>query len=376
MVALRRDLHAHPELAWDERESAIRVADALSELGLRATPIAGTGLVAEIPGRRDGPRIALRADLDALPIEEATGLPFASLKPGLMHACGHDAHSAMLLGAAALLLEETPPLPVRLLWQPAEETGTGARSLCEAGALADVAAIFGGHVDNRYPAGALVVSAGAVNASTDAFRVTVKGRGGHGARPHETVDALVAAAALVTSLQTVVSREVDPADAAVLSVGTLRAGRATNVIAETAVLEGTLRALRPEVREQLKRSLARVATATAAAHGAVAEVELLEGTPPVVNAPELAALARRAALDVVDEAAVMELLGVNLGGEDFGWYLERVPGAFVRFGAGRPGETMAPAHSGHFDVDERCLATGARWMAAVASRAGAELVSR
>lgn len=375
MVALRRELHQHPELSWSERESVERVRMALRDLGVEGRIIAGTGLVAELPGLQDGPAVALRADLDALPVMEATGLPYCSLRPGVMHACGHDAHSAMLLGAAALLLEEPPPRPVRLLWQPAEETGAGARVLCEEGALDNVMAIFGGHVDNRYPVGTLVVSEGPVNASTDGFRVTLRGRGGHGARPHETIDAVVAAAALVGALQTVVSREVDPAHAAVLSVGRLQAGQAMNVIAETATLEGTLRALDPGVRALLQRSLRRVSEGVAAAHGAEVEVELLSGTPPVINTPGMAALARAAAERVRSEypagqVQVAPLRGVNLGGEDFGWYLERVPGAFVRFGAGRAGEDMAPAHSGRFDVDEGCLAVGAAWLAAAAREAG------
>ncbi len=370
MIALRRDLHRHPELAWGERESAERVRVAVRDLGLEVRTLAGTGLVAELPGQQPGPFIALRADLDALPVHEATGLEFSSIRPGVMHACGHDAHSAMLFGAAALLLERPPPLPVRLLWQPAEETGTGAQVLVEHGVLDGVAAIFGGHVDNRYPAGMLVVSEGAVNASTDGFRITLEGRGGHGARPHEAVDAVLAAAALVGALQTIVSREVDPAEPAVLSVGSLRAGQAMNVIAETAALEGTLRALTPAVRERLRRSLVRVAEGVGATYGCQVQVAMLSGTPAVINTPDMTALAREAALLARGQSQVTPMVGVNLGGEDFGWYLERVPGAFVRFGAGRPGQRMAAAHSSRFDLDEGCLSAGAAWMAAVARLAG------
>jgi len=375
MVALRRDLHQHPELSWGERESARRVARALGELGVVVEVVATTGLMAEIPGRRAGPLIALRADLDALPLAEATGLPYASTVPGVMHACGHDAHSAMLFGAAAILHERRPPLPVRLLWQPAEELGTGARALCEAGVLDGVAAIFGVHVDNRYPTGTLVVSEGAVNASSDGFRITVRGRGGHAARPHETVDAVVAAAAIVMALQVVVAREIDPADPAVLTVGRLQAGEVSNVIAETAVLEGTLRALDASVRARLAASLTRVATATGTAHGAGVEVEILEGTPPVHNTPEMASLARSAAVEVVGPENLRALRRANLGGEDFGCYLERVPGAFIRVGAGRVGAAMHPAHSCRFDLDEGCLGAGAAWMARVAERAGERLAA-
>ena len=376
MVALRRDLHQRPELAHDEHLTAARVLEELDGLGLTVrSGVAGTGIVAELPGARPGPAIALRADMDALPIAEATGLPFASVHPGVMHACGHDGHSAMLLGAALLLLEgPPPPLPVRLIWQPAEELGAGALAMREAGALDGVAAIFGGHVDNRYPAGTIVVSEGAVNASTDGFRLTVRGRGGHAARPHETLDAVVVGAALVSALQTVVAREIDPAQPAVLSVCSFHAGRAPNVIAESAVLEGTLRALDPAVRGQLRAALGRVASGVAAAMGASVEVTLLAGTPPVINTAPMAALAATVATHAVGARRVLPLRGANLGGEDFGWYLERVPGAFVRFGAGTPGVEPQPAHSCRFDLDEGCLAAGALWMAGVARAAAARFL--
>ena len=373
MVSLRRDLHQRPELAHDEHLTAARVCAELEGLGLTVrTGVAGTGIVAELAGARSGPAIALRADMDALPIAEATGLSFASVHPGVMHACGHDGHSAMLLGAALLLLDgPPPPLPVRLIWQPAEELGAGALAMREAGVLDGVAAIFGGHVDNRYPVGTIIVSEGAVNASTDGFRLTVRGRGGHAARPHETTDAVVVGAALVGALQTVVAREIDPAHPAVLSVCSFHAGRAPNVIADQAVLEGTLRALDPAVRGQLRAALGRVASGVAASMGALVEVVLHDGTPPVINTPDMAALAGKVAASAVGAARVLPLRGANLGGEDFGWYLERVPGAFVRFGAGTPGREAQPAHSCRFDLDEGCLATGALWMAGVARAAGA-----
>lgn len=368
---LRRALHMHPELSGEERETSLRVADALEGLGLTVRRgVGGHGLVADVPGRGDGPMVALRADMDALPVTEKTGLPFASVRPGVMHACGHDGHTAMLVGAAALLVAEPPPGPVRLLFQPAEEVGTGASAMIRDGALDGVAMIFGGHVDRRWAPGAVVVGEGPVNASTDSFDLVIRGRGGHGARPHEAIDALLAGCAVVQALQSVVSRELDPSAPAVLSVGRFQAGCAPNVVAERATLSGTLRALAPAVRAQLKEALVRVATGVASAHRAEVDMTWHHATPAVINTPGAAALAREAAVEVCGQAT--PLPAPVLGGDDFAWYLEQVPGCYVRYGARREGADF-PVHSGAFDLDERCLGVGAAWLAAVARRAGAEL---
>jgi len=212
MVALRRDLHRHPELGWEEHRTTDRLIGALDDLGLPCQRPLETGLVADIDGSPDVPVVAIRADIDALPIQEETGLPYASDVPGVMHACGHDAHAAMLVGAAEILLSRSEPLPapVRLIFQPAEELGSGARSMIEAGVLRGVGAIFGGHVDRHYPTGTVVAVNGTVNASTDGFRVSIRGQQGHAARPHETVDAVVVGSLIVMAVQTVVSREIDP----------------------------------------------------------------------------------------------------------------------------------------------------------------------
>ena len=366
LVSLRRDLHRHPELGHTEHGTMARISAALTTLGLpHVTGVAGTGIIADIDGLRPGPVIAIRADTDALPIQEQTGLPFASVHAGVMHACGHDVHSSMLVGAAALLLEERPPGPVRLVFQPAEELGTGARAMMAAGALQDVAAIFGGHVDVRYPPGTLIVTDGPVNASTDTFHIRVCGRGGHGARPHETIDAIVAAAAIVSALQTVVSRELPPGEAAVVSVGRIHGGTAPNVIAGVVELEGTLRALGPATRSYLSEALARVATAAAATHRATADVTFHRGTSPLVNRPDVTAIARDAAVRVVGELSTTRLDGPNMGGEDFAEYLNTIPGAYIRFGAA-PGPDVYPAHSGRFMVHEDVIPVGAAWLDQVA----------
>ncbi len=375
MVQVRRDLHRHPELSHDEHRTMERIADQLSDLGIEAkTHVGGTGVIADLPGATDGPLVALRADTDALPITERTGLPFASVHPGVMHACGHDGHTAMAIGAAAMLRDRPTAGPVRLLFQPAEETGMGAQQLIDAGALTDVALIFGGHIDRLYPTGTLVVSEGAVNASTDTLHLSVRGRGGHGARPHETVDAVHVGCALVCALQGIVSRQIDPASPAVVTIGHFAAGQAANVIAATAVLTGTLRAHDAAVRTQLAEAVRRVAAGVAAAHRAEIDVRIEAGTPAVINTSIPTALARRAAVEVVGAPQVRPLHPANMGGEDFAVYLEHVPGAYIRFGARPPQGPSHPAHSPEFDFDEGALAVGAAWLAEVASVASDAVV--
>jgi hippurate hydrolase len=372
LQSIRRQLHQFPELSDQEVETARRIQAELDRLDIPYhSSVGGHGVVAELPGPAGVPVVALRADTDALPIHEETGLPFASRHPGVMHACGHDGHTTMLLGAAALLRQGPPlPAPVRLIWQPAEEKGTGARALMEAGVLDGVGLIFGGHVDRHYEVGQIIVTEGCVNASTDTFRLEIAGQDAHGARPHEGIDAIVVSSLLVMALQTIVSREVDPAHPSVLSVGRFVAGSAANVIAGRAVLEGTIRAQHPHVRTHLKEALARIANAVAQLHGARITVTFEDGTPPVINPPGPTLLARRAAQEVVGIDKVVPLRVANMGGEDFACYLEQVPGCYVRFGAVTPGQPgLHPAHSSRFDFDERALLLGARYFAAVARQA-------
>jgi len=372
MVSIRRDLHRHPELSWQEQRTSARVCEVLQELGISyRAGVAGTGVLAEIPGRETGPCVALRADLDALPIQEETELPFASEVPGVMHACGHDGHTSMLLGAAMELVGREPPLlPVRLIFQPGEETGKGARKMIEAGALEGVAAIFGGHLDRHYAAGSVVVTEGAVNASSDRFTIRIAGQGAHAARPHESVDAVVVGSLLVMALQTIVSREVNPAHPSVVSVGRFDAGTAPNVISGHATLQGSIRAQDPEVREALHRSIRRICESVGQLHDARVEVEIVKGTAPVINAPEPTALARKAAIAAVGSEQVLRLITANMGAEDFSYYLEQVPGCYVRYGAQRPGLEGFPAHSSRFDFDEAALGVGAAYLAQVAVLAG------
>jgi amidohydrolase len=375
MIAFRRDLHRHPELSWKEFRTARKIAEALDSLGISyRAGVAETGIIADLPGPEGVPAVALRADIDALPIQEETKLDFASVHSGVMHACGHDAHTTMLLGAAALLVrEKSLPAPVRLIFQPAEELGEGAQKMIQAGALEGAGAIFGGHVDRLYSAGELVVTEGPVGASTDQFKIILEGRGGHGARPHESVDALVAGAGLVLALQTIVSREIDPAAPAVVTIGSFHAGTASNVIADRAELEGTLRAMTPEVRERLLQALRRMTDATAALHRAAASFALQSGSPPVMNSPEATQWAREAALAVAGEGRVFPMRGVNMGAEDFSFYLQKVPGCYIRVGTRPASGESHPAHSSRFDINEDALAVGAAYFATVAKIAGERL---
>jgi hippurate hydrolase len=375
MVELRRDLHRHPELSHKEQKTAELIARQLERLGIQyKMGVAETGIVAEIPGQIEGPLVALRADMDALPIHEETGLEFSSVHEDVMHACGHDGHSSMLVGAAGILLKNgPPPVTVRLIWQPAEETGTGANAMVAAGVLKDVELIFGGHLDRRYPAGELIVTEGAVNASTDLFFIDIEGQQGHGARPHEAIDAVVVGSLLVIAIQTIVSREVDPSHPSVISIGKFESGSAPNIIAGTARLEGTIRTQDEDVRRCLKQAISRICKAIGQLHGAKINLQMSSGSPPVFNTPDMTHLARKAAESIVGEERVKSLHTVNMGGEDFSYYLEQVEGCYIRFGGQLPGLGGYPAHSSRFDFDERALAAGAAWFAEVARMAGEHL---
>jgi amidohydrolase len=374
LVALRRDLHRHPELAFAEHRTADRLAAALQEVpGAVVARAAGTGVVARLPGQRaDAPVVAIRGDIDALPIQETTGVPYASEIAGAMHACGHDLHAAWTVGAAHLLAADPADGDVLVLLQPAEEVGRGALAVLAAGALEGVAAIVGAHVDVRFPVGTVVADPGPIAGSTDEFRIDVVGRGGHGARPHETHDPIVAAAGIVVALQAIVARRLAPGEPGVVTVGTMHAGTASNVIPDRVTMTGTLRAVRPETRSVLQREVTQTAEAVAAAHNVDAHVVVTPGTPPLINAPDAIAWARDAVVALLGPGALVSLPYPNLGGEDFAFYLERMPGCFLRIGAGGP-EERAAAHTSRFLPDEGAIAVGAAVLAATARAAARAL---
>ncbi len=361
VVELRRSLHRIPELAFEEVLTAQRILVALAPLDLETTyggP--GTGIVARLRGGDPGaPVVALRAELDALPGQESTGLPFASEHPGRVHACGHDAHMAMVVEAATRLAADRPDGDVVFIFQPAEERGRGARRMIESGALEDVGAIFAGHVTRHYKTGAIMVTDGIVTAQSDRFVLRVHGKGGHGARPHEAIDAVIVAGLLINALQTLVSREIDPLDPTVVTIGRVVAGTAANVIAEDALLEGSIRTTSPAVRARVHHGIQRMAEAAGTLHNATVAVELIEGNPPVVNTPLEADICRRAAAAVLAPRAVVPQEHPSMGSEDFAFYLHEVPGCYVRFGACAEEDCYVPLHSSSFTIDEDVLEIGA-----------------
>jgi hippurate hydrolase len=375
LIALRRAIHQHPELAFHESETARRLMAALREIGVdEVRVVANTGVIARVPGcNRSGPVVALRGDIDALPIQEATGLAFASQVPGVMHACGHDVHATWAVAAAALLAASPAAGDVIVVLQPAEETGKGALAILESGALDGVSAIFGGHVDRRFPVGQVVADEGPLAASADVFEIELVGAGAHGARPHEARDPIVALAAIVTAMQTIVSRRLNPATPGVVTIGTVRAGSASNVIPERAHLSGTVRAVDPKSRDLMLDEVKSISEAIASGFGVEARVTLDRGTPPIVNPAAATAWARTAASTVLGPENVVPLGFLNLAGEDFAHYMERVPGCFLRIGACEPNGPVIPAHAPKFYAAEESIFVGAAVLAECARVASQEL---
>ncbi|WP_457756121.1 M20 metallopeptidase family protein [Thermodesulfatator indicus] len=375
LVEIRRRIHEWPELSYQEHRTASLISEELNNLGIpHRTGVAKTGIIAEIG--HEGPCVALRADMDALPLKEETGLPFASKVPGVMHACGHDGHVAMLLGAARLLKAEPLSGRVRFIFQPAEENGAGALEMIKAGALNGVSAIFGGHIDRHFKVGEIAINEGLICAFTDTFTINIEGKGGHAAWPHEAIDAVVVGSLLVVNIQTIISREVNPAYPCVITVGKFEGGTAHNVIAERAYLEGTIRSTHPDVRKRIIDGLKRIARGVGDLHRAHVKLKIKEGYPPVINSPEETNIAREAAKLVVGSVGVLKQPHPSLGGEDFSFYLQKVPGCFVRFGAMKKGFEKAPAHSPKFDFDEQVLPIGAKFLAQVAKLALKRLVEK
>lgn len=374
LLELRREIHRHPELAFEEHETARRLEAALSEF-CSAERVATTGVVARIPGSGIGPTVALRGDIDALPVQERTDLDFASEIPNVMHACGHDIHATWTIGAAALLAGSPAVGDVVILLQPGEETGRGASRLIDAGVLDGVRMIFGAHVDRRFPVGAVVADEGALAASADTFRITLRGEGAHGARPHEAADPIVAAAETITTLQRIVSRRLDPASPAVASVGTIRAGNAPNVIPDVASLSGTVRATTSTDRNAIHSELQRVVDGIERLHGVTAELDIELGPPPVVNPVGATQIARTAVTNILGAPALVPLGFTNMAGEDFASYQELIPGCFLRVGAREENSSVIPAHSPQFYGADDSIFVGAAVLAECARIASAKLAN-
>lgn len=354
VVGLRRDFHRRPELSLKEFETSRRVRAELEGWNIPYRRVGETGVIAQLAGGRPGPTVVLRADMDALPVQEDTGLPFASQVPGVMHACGHDAHTAMLLGAAALLAEQREALPgcVRFLFEPAEENAGAGRALLEAGVLDGAESVFALHVAPSLPAGTVDIQPGVRMWGCGFFAATVRGKSGHGSAPHEGIDAIPAAAAMVGALQNVVSREISPLEHAVISVGTLHAGSAPNILAGEAKFSGTIRYQSDALEEVLPQAVERVLRGVAAAYRVELDLKCAMGLPPVVNDSACAAVARRAA------EGLLELRDVPLGtgSDDFAFYTQRLPGVYAFLGTGG----TYPLHHERFTLDEAALPAGSR----------------
>lgn len=376
LIDLRRAIHADPELSFQEERTAQKLERALRDVGCdNVRRVAKTGVVARIRGKnKSAPVVALRGDIDALPVREETGLPFASHNEGVMHACGHDVHATWAVGAAALLGRHPAAGDVVVVLQPAEETGHGAPAIIESGALDDVRAIFGGHVDRRFSVGQVVADEGPLAASADMFKIELVGQGAHAARPHESADPIVGLGALIGAIQTIVSRRLNPANPGVVTIGTVRAGTASNVIPDRATLTGTVRAVDAPSRKLMLDEVRRVSETVAAAYRLTAHVSLDLGTPPIVNPPNATGWARRAAASVVGEGNVVPLGFLNLAGEDFAHYMERIPGCFMRIGAREAGGQPIPAHASRFYAAEESIFVGAAVLAETARVASHELL--
>lgn len=369
----RRRFHARPELSFEERETAAAIAGELRRLGLKVrTQVGGTGVVGLLQGK-GGPCLALRADMDALPVAEENDCTYRSRKPGIMHACGHDAHCAILLGAAKILSSRRQELrgPVKFIFQPGEETPPGgALGMIADGVMENpkVEAIFGLHMDSALPYGRIGLRTGPMMAASDNFKILVKGRGGHAARPHNCLDPVLTAARIVCALQSIVSRRVDPAQPAVVTVGRIAGGSKHNIIPETVFLEGTARSIDPHTTRLMPRWIKEIAVGTARADGLTVEVEYDRGYPVLSNDPKMVAYARRVVEALFGRPAAVEIKQPLMGGEDFAYYLQKAPGAFLRLGSSSGPETSYPWHHPKFDIDERALMIGCKLIAALASR--------
>jgi len=374
IVNTRREFHMYPELAFQEKRTSEKVAEVLEKLGFQVRRNVGkTGVVGLLVRNPNRPTVALRADMDALPLQELKETPYKSKVPGVMHACGHDAHTAMLLGAAVVLsrLKDYINGNVKLIFQPAEEVGQGAPEMIKEGVLEDppVSAIFGLHVWSYIPSGVVGIREGPLLAATGEIELKVKGKGGHGAHPEQTIDPVVVSAYLVTAYQTIVSRNISALDSGVVTISSIKAGEAFNVIPEEAFLKGTYRALTFEVKNLIKKRLQELTDNICRAFNSECSLKLTDSTPPTINHPLTTKIAYEAVSELVGKEKVLTPTP-SMGGEDFAYYLEKVPGTFIILGTGnKEKETDKPHHNPYFDVDEDVLPIGSAIYAYTAIKA-------
>ncbi len=355
IIAWRRDFHMHPELGYEEERTSKIVEEHLREWGYTIKRV-GTGIIADIGNGEK--KIALRADMDALPVQEENDVPYKSRTPGKMHACGHDAHTEMLLGAAKVIAEHKEELPnkVRLIFQPAEEGGNGALKMIEGEGLEGVDAIFGLHVWMELPSGIVGVREGPVMAGVGRFDVEIEGKGGHGASPHETIDPVPIAAQAILAFQTIISRNLNPLESGVVSVGTIKAGEAFNVIPERVYMNGTYRFFTQETKKLIEKRIEEVLKGIVLANNASYKLKIEEVAPPTINDPQMASLAKRVAQKL---GLKVDDVPKSMGSEDFAFYLQKVPGAFIALGIKNEEKGIThPHHHPKFNVDEEVLPLG------------------
>lgn len=364
LVEWRRRLHQHPELGFTEHLTSAFVSQKLQEWGIEhQTGIAQTGIVAIIKSDRTGPVLAIRADMDALPVQEENDVSYRSQHDGIMHACGHDGHTAIALGTAFYLSQHRPDFAgtVKFIFQPAEEGPGGAKPMIEAGVLKNpqVDAMIGLHLWNNLPLGTVGVRSGTLMAASERFQCKILGKGGHGAMPHQTLDAIVIGTQVVNALQTIVARNVDPIESAVVTVGMFQAGTAFNVIADSAHISGTVRYFNPQLGGYFSQRIEQVIAGICQSHGAQYELDYQPLYPPVINDSQIAELVRSVAVEIVETPTGIVPECQTMGGEDMSFFLEAVPGCYFFLGSANPSKDLAyPHHHPRFDFDETVLAMG------------------
>ena len=373
LVKLRREFHQYPELGYNEVKTSERVVRELRKLGIKVrTGVAKTGVVGVLTGMKKGKTVALRADMDALPIIEETNLPYKSKNPGLMHACGHDAHMACVIGAAMILsgLKDQLPGNVKFVFQPSEESPPGgAKPMIREGVLENpkVSGIFGLHCDSAIPVGKIGVKEGPFMAQADSFDITIKGVSAHGARPHDGIDAIVAASQAIQALQTIVSRKIDPLQPVVISLGKIQGGTKRNIICSEVKVEGTARSLTKDVAQRIPRLIQTILSGVGGSSGASFELDYRKGYPVLINHPKATDLARGTISRLFGRLAIFEINKPLMGAEDFAFFLQKVPGSFLRLGIRNPKkEAIYSWHHPRFAVDEDAIAIGASLLAGLA----------
>ena len=367
LIEIRRHFHAHPELSGKEQQTAAYVAGVLSSCGLHVEEgIGKTGVIGELKGNgNNNLHLAIRTDMDALPIQEATQLEFASRVPGIMHACGHDVHTTVGLGTAMILSQLRDSLPgnIRFLFQPAEEIAEGAKWMLNDGAMKGISGVFGIHVFPSIPARCVGIRYGALTSAMDELEIIIQGEAGHGARPHQAIDAIWIAAQVITALQQGISRMQNPLHPLVLTIGQINGGNAPNIIADQVKMVGTVRSLNPENREKLPRWIQGIVEGICHTYGATCEIKYNHRLPSVQNDFELTKIIEKSAVEALGEQQVISIGEPSLGAEDFAVYLDYAPGTMFRLGIGKANEHNYPLHHPRFELDESSIVTGVVTMA-------------